>query len=214
MQRNNKIKIAPLDKQPVELVGLLLDVTKGDFVKDINNPTISEKISFCSRYLNLSFGEVSGWLVKSIDHVFNKVIESMEQYVYAEPPKSITIDGVTFDLVTEPHKQTAGWWHHVEAIDANIDVETFLALNYIERGRRYAETDRNANVLNPTSERGALLVKHYSAKQYLDLMGFFLKKYDLLLKIDWVLNERNQKTKTKTKPNIPTNGVGNEPLTT
>lgn len=207
MQRSVKIKIEPLNKQPVALVSLLLEVTQGEFIKDVNNPTISEKISFVSRFLDMPFGKVSNMEIDSINLLVSKLMEIMESYVYNEPPMDLTIDGTTYELILEPKKQTAGWWHHLETIDADIQPEQFLGLAYIEKGMKYAQMDESSNIINPTADRGQKLISHFSVKTYLDLMGFFLKRFDLLIKISTVLREKKEAKKNRTKL-IPS--VGNE----
>lgn len=172
------IRIKPLEKRTLEIIPLLVDLTNGKFFKDPTKPRMSEKISLIAQFENIPFGEISRWTYNSIDDVFSKIVKMMNDYTFTEPKRTIETDGTYFDLITEPRKQSAGWWNHFENITAHTSPESFLGLAYMERGHIYAETDSRDNVTNPSDVRGKMIGSQYNAKMFMDLMGFFLSKYE------------------------------------
>lgn len=172
----------------VDLIPLLVDIKNGNFFKDENKPTITELISLDAQYLGEKFGDVARWDYVDIIQTAEKIITQMIAYQYKEPPMELELDGQKFRLVQQPHRESGSWWFHLENVTAHTDPESFLGLVYLPKDGDYAEVDDKNNILNPVSERGALIAKHFSASQFLDLMGFFLKRYEVL-PIVMVLNK-------------------------
>ena len=110
MQQN--IKVQPLNKMNLDLIPLLIDMSNGDFFKDAEKPTVSELISLVAQYTGKPFGEISTWEYICVLDVANKIITQMTSYEYKEPPMTVNVDGVTYRLILEPQKESAGWWHH------------------------------------------------------------------------------------------------------
>jgi hypothetical protein len=163
-----------------EVIPLLVDMKNGNFFKNENKPTMSELISLNAQYLGEKFGDVARWDYVDIVETARKIIEQMVAYKYKEPRLELTIKGQEFRLVQEPHRESGAWWYHLENVTAHTDPENFLGLVYLPKHGDYAETDDKNNILNPVSERGALIASEYSASDFLDLMGFFLKRFEVL----------------------------------
>lgn len=176
MSRN--IRIKKLEQRNLEIIPLLVDMTNGKFFKDPTKPKMSEKISLIAQFEKISFGEISRWTFNSIDEVFSKILAIINDYTFTEPKRTIEVEGVYYDLITEPRKESAGWWNHFESITAHISPESFLGLAYMERGHIYAETDSRGNVTNPSDIRGEAIGGQFNAKMFMDLMGFFLSKFE------------------------------------
>lgn len=164
----------------LDLIPLLVDMKNGNFFKDDAKPTITELISLNAQYLGEKFGDVARWDYADIVRVATHIFEQMIGYKYKEPPLELEVDGEEFRLVQAPHRESGGWWYHLENITAHTDPVNFLGLVYLPKKGDYAETDEKGNITNPVSERGEKIARQFTASKFLDLMGFFLKRFEVL----------------------------------
>jgi hypothetical protein len=133
------------------------------------NPTMLNKCKIVAAILGREVEDVKQWDVKDLNRVYNHCVTQLNKYVTNEPPKQITLAGTVYERI-ELDKQTGGWLIDYEARVEEFEMhpELFLAMLYIEHGKKYGEV--------PTEERAAVFYKHMPAFVVLDANGFFLLK--------------------------------------
>lgn len=200
MAKEKKYRVRPLDKQPISTAILFVEVTRGTIFEDPLNPRIGEKVSYISRYLGEPLEEISELSKHTIDQLFGAInlqmaafSDKLKKKEVPKPKQSILVGYQEYVLVNNYKDMSAAWHEHVEQIDPMIEPANFLALNYIEKGMRYAQKDPVSKaVINLSSDRAKIIEKEFSAEDYLQLLDFFLYKWTMLSRISLVLHERRK----------------------
>lgn len=152
---------------------------KGEYFKDNDNPQNDEVINFIADFTTVDMDLLWSQSVTTIKDLFINLMNNFSNYIAAEPIKEIKINRVVYTFRTEYLKMSVGWWEHVKSIVNKSETEQvnpidILGLVYIEKGKDYAQLDKNKNVINPTSERTKILAEHLTLKEFIDVNNFFL----------------------------------------
>lgn len=106
--------------------------------------------------------------------VFHHCLNLFNGYKKGEPAKTIEIEGTIYFMV-DPHKVAAGWHIDLSALPEDPPPTLLMALLYIPAGV-YGQKDENDNIKFPLAEREKLFKEHFKLTDFLNVIGFFLKK--------------------------------------
>jgi len=142
-----------------------------------DNITLNTKVLFLANITLVSVNKLMTIDINDINEMFNYCINLFSDFkMSGKPPKEITIEGQTFVLV-EPSKAPTGY--HIDCQHSDFAKEPILLATtcYIPKGTTYGELDVNDNIIYPRSSRHDLFKEHFKMIDFIELKGFFLKKY-------------------------------------
>jgi hypothetical protein len=146
--------------------------------EDVANIHVEDKIKVIALFSGKTTEELRQVGIKDINNVFSSCLEVFLTHVKRMPPLELTINGKVYErILSEKGKTNGGWYIDVKtyAEEFKERPELIPALNYIEKGMQYSQTDKKGHTLNPTSERAEIFKEHFPANVFIDLSTFFLE---------------------------------------
>ena len=175
MAKEIEIVVEPLSKKRIDKWEIFKKITKGEYFKNAERPTISEKIKLCSDYCDLPEDTLREAKAEHIDKVFSQVVENLGHFPRS-PKREIEILGKKYSFVRRFSDMSGAWHEKVRITDFLKDPIQMAALCYIEKGMKYATKGEHDIIVNPTDKRAELFELHFPLDLYLDLNNFFLQK--------------------------------------
>lgn len=96
---------------------------------------------------------------------------------------SYTIDGITYEWVSDYSKVNTAFHRDVAMCDFKENPYLLLGFCYIEKGMVYNELDKSEMIKNELRTRSEKLSKVITLSDYLDIQSFFLSSYSVLKNI-------------------------------
>lgn len=129
---------------------------------------------FVSIFTGVPYEDVLDFRQLDIKRIFEGGLKSFTTYKTKEPPKTINVNGKVYNFV-DPKKQKGGWYVDVKTMAAEFEInpELLPALNYVEKGMKYGEKDKDGFMINPTRDRAAWFRDYFPGDVFLDLNAFF-----------------------------------------
>jgi len=179
--------------------------------EDINNIHVADKVRVIALFSDKTETELRQVELKDINKVFASCLEVFASHVKHVPPLKLKINGKTYDrILSEKGKTNGGWYIDVKTYAEQFKErpELIAALNYVEEGMQYSETDKHGQVLNPTSERAEIFKEHFPAHVFIDLSTFFLEISESLTKdsLDMLVQKAETIVEEVKEEIISTNG--------
>lgn len=141
---------------------------------------IEDKLAIISIMCRVPYDSLLVGSMKDINRALKKCIDLMSTYEKKLPLDSIQIQGVWYDRIRlEKGKIQGGWFVDVNCMfkDFKSNPALIVALNYVERGKRYAEQDENGFIINSVKDRADIFKDHFPADVFIDTSTFFLDIY-------------------------------------
>lgn len=146
-----------------------------------DNITLNTKVLFLANITLVSVNKLMTIDVNDINEMFNYCISLFSDFkMSGKAPKEITIEGQTFVFV-DPNKAPIGFHIDCQHSDFAKDPILLATTCYIPKGTTYGELDVNDNIVYPRSSRYELFKEHFKMTDFIELKGFFLKKFVVLI---------------------------------
>lgn len=174
----SNIQIKSVSEQRIDKLFILREIGAGTYFKDIEYPTIIEKVKFVSDWTDTPKEEVSEMTVNTITNASRAILKVISEHKPAlMPDKEIELNGNKYSFVGRFSEMSASWHELVRLSDFEENPIRMASLCYIEKGMKYAEKGRNDTIKNPTSKRDEVFSSHFPLDKYLSLNAFFLQKF-------------------------------------
>lgn len=173
----SSIEIKSLDEQRIDKLFILREIGKGEYFKDLERPTIREKIKFISDWTDIPASELNEMKVSSLNELASAILKVVSDFKPTLPKKELKINGRKYTFVGRFSEMSASWHELVRQSDFEENPIRMASLCYIEKGMEYAEKGKNDTIKNPTSERDKTFTSHFPLDEYLCLNAFFLQKF-------------------------------------
>ena len=146
-----------------------------------DNITLNTKVLFLANITLVSVNKLMTIDVNDINAMFTYCISLFSDFkMSGKAPKEITIEGQTFVFV-DPNKAPIGFHIDCQHSDFAKDPILLATTCYIPKGTTYGELDINDNIIYPRSSRYDLFKDHFRMIDFIELKGFFLKKFVVLI---------------------------------
>jgi len=152
-------------------------------IEDRANPTIEDIIEFVSIFSGVEYNDLLNADIRDLKRAYNGGLESFNTYKKQAPPDSIQLNGQWYDRIKfEEGRVTGGWYIDVKNYQKEFEARPalFAALNYVERGLKYADKDKDGFAVNKLSDREKVFNEHFQPDVFLNLHGFFLSHSEQL----------------------------------
>ena len=145
-------------------------------------PPHKEICKMNASFTGVPYGQMKRYTQEANKNLFNEIVKSFDGYQQKPIPLSLEYEGVKFNFISDFTKLPYEWFideSEVDFMENPIDLVSFC---YIEDGMTYGEADEHQNVLNPRSVRSKIFEKNIPLNLYLDIQGFFLLNWNVLMK--------------------------------
>jgi hypothetical protein len=141
------------------------------------NITLNTKVLFLANITLVSVAKLMTVDVNDINTMFDYCINLFSEFkMSGKPPKEIEIEGQIFTFV-DPKQAPIGFHIDCQHSDFVKDPVLLACTCYIPKGTNYGQLDIHENILYPRSSRYELFKNHFKMVDFIELNGFFLKKY-------------------------------------
>jgi len=158
----------------------LMNILDGYKEKPDSEVRIEDKVAIVSIMAKVPYNTLLQEPMATIEKAFKFCVSTISSHTKSIPPKEIKIQGNTYELIDYVGgKVQGGWFVDVDCMakDFKINPSLIPALNYVEKGKRYAETDDEGNIINSVKERAEIFKDHFPADVFVDLCVFFLEVF-------------------------------------
>ena len=116
---------------------------------------------------------------KSLQKIYSDIMRKLMLHVTTEPKGEVMIEGQKFVFKKNFKKITTGQIIDLKGIeDLDQFPEKGLAVCYIQKGYKYGGKDQDNAIKYPNAEREEIFKKHFPGDEFLNWLGFFLRRYE------------------------------------
>ena len=135
------------------------------------------KIKVIEKFTGVKYSDLITVNRIDLEKIYNHIIGIFGRYKPSvEPPKEITIQGVTYELI-DPNKVGVAWHIDVTGLEVDKNPVMMASVCYFPKGAKYGEVDDNENIIHPIKDRVKIFEEHFPLDVFIDLNAFFLSKW-------------------------------------
>lgn len=170
-------------------LGKWLQFSKGIEQMDTFRDKLEFRVQVVSIFSGLTKKQLDDEHYRNVNQAFTHIIAMLSDYDMEDPVGVIEHEGKRYVYDKNIHNVSTAQVIDIKLIeDPYKSPYEIIATLYIEEGMSYNQEDEHGKVINPLDERVKVFKTLPIGREFLNMMGFFLRDYLILSHAMWANN--------------------------